>query len=59
MTNQTQPKPSEHRGRATMRIRAVSEVLRILQPQQVTDPVVLPSGLWKTGSLPKPQGAPS
>lgn len=59
MTPQTQPKPSEDKGRKPMRIRGVAEVLRILQPPQVTDPVVLPSGLWKTGSLPKPQGAPS
>lgn len=59
MKTTTQPKASEREVHEPRRIRGASEVLSILQPQQSVDPVVLPTGLWKTGSLPKPQGAAS
>ena len=40
-----------------MCLRSPSEVLAILQPARNKPASIMPSGLWRTGLLPEPQGA--
>ena len=69
MTNQNTPRkaqPGAPERRSTScseatRTRKVSEVFRILEPSPMKPmaTVPVPVGLWRTGWLPKPQGAVS
>jgi hypothetical protein len=46
-------------SRRAMPIRRASQVLGILEPRPVSPMAAVPAGFWKTGWLPKPEGAAS
>lgn len=61
---QTQAEPARQGERSNQRsgdqrIRSASEVLRILEPPSLNSKSVVPTGFWKTGWLPSPEGAAS
>lgn len=46
-------------GNPSKRVRSAAEVLGILEPRPVDPIAAVPAGYWKTGWLPKPEGAVS